>query len=415
MELETLIKSVVKKSKVLYSKMINLSHARKIAIFLVFSIFAVAIGLGASGVRFAYKVNYGGEVIATVKDKTQFDAAVKIVKERVNSVSHKIDDAVETPKYEATVVLNSLIDSEGDIADAIIANTEKIVEGYEVIIDGKVVACLQTDDITAYIEEHKKSFAIENTEGICEYEQKIELQKGYYLTSDFDTEEEAKAVIDAVPVKCVTTFVTDVSIPNETIKEYTNTMLRGDSKVLVEGSNGLRRITETIVTVNGVESEKKTVSAVTVTEPVNRVVKVGTAVSMATPSEQLLAESSGFICPLPSRSFTVSAYYGDGRNHKGLDLAANKGTNIFAVADGVVTSSGWNGGYGYVVVIDHGNGKVTKYAHAFELLVEKGERVSAGQVIAKVGSTGNSTGNHLHFEVLENGVNKNPAPYLKLK
>ncbi len=415
MELETLIKSVVKKSKVLYSKMINLSHARKIAIFLVFSIFAVAIGLGASGVRFAYKVNYGGEVIATVKDKTQFDAAVKIVKERVNSVSHKIDDAVETPKYEATVVLNSLIDNEGDIADAIIANTEKIVEGYEVIIDGKVVACLQTDDITAYIEEHKKSFAIENTEGICEYEQKIELQKGYYLTSDFDTEEEAKAVIDAVPVKCVTTFVTDVSIPNETIKEYTNTMLRGDSKVLVEGSNGLRRITETIVTVNGVESEKKTVSAVTVTEPVNRVVKVGTAVSMATPSEQLLAESSGFICPLPSRSFTVSAYYGDGRNHKGLDLAANKGTNIFAVADGVVTSSGWNGGYGYVVVIDHGNGKVTKYAHAFELLVEKGERVSAGQVIAKVGSTGNSTGNHLHFEVLENGVNKNPAPYLKLK
>ena len=142
MELEPLIKSVVKKSKVLYSKMINLSHARKIAIFLVFSIFAVAIGLGASGVRFAYKVNYGGEVIATVKDKTQFDAAVKIVKERVNSVSHKIDDAVETPKYEATVVLNSLIDSEGDIADAIIANTENIVEGYEVIIDGKVVACL---------------------------------------------------------------------------------------------------------------------------------------------------------------------------------------------------------------------------------------------------------------------------------
>ena len=96
-------------------------------------------------------------------------------------------------------------------------------------------------------------------------------------------------------------------------------------------------------------------------------------------------------------------------------MTAKKGTSIFAVAEGTVTFSGWNGGYGYLVVIDHGNGYVTKYGHASKLLVSKGERVVAGQVIAEVGTTGNSTGNHLHFEVLINGVNYNPAPFVKIK
>ncbi len=414
MELETLMKTVAEKSKFLYSKLIGLSHARKIAIFLVISIFAVAIGLGASGVRFAYKVNYGGEVIATVKDKTQFDAAVKIVKERVNSFEEEVDAAVQTPKYEATVVLNSVIDTEDAVADAIIANTEKIVEGYEVRVDGKVVACLENDTISTYIDARKNNFAI-NPESVCQFEKNIELVKGYYLTSDFDTEEEAKLAVDEVPVKCVATVVTDIEIANKTVKQYTNTMLRGDSKVLVAGSNGVRRLTETVTTVNGEVSERVTVTDVTVSEPVNRVVKVGTAVSTASASQQLIAQNSGFICPLPAGSFKISAYYGDGRNHKGLDLCAPKGTSIFAVASGTVTYSGWKNGYGYMVIIDHGDGKVTKYAHASSLCVQRGERVSAGQVIARVGSTGNSTGNHLHFEVVVNGVNHNPAPYLKLK
>lgn len=415
MELETLIKTVAKESKLLYSKLVNLSHARKIAIFLVISVFAIAIGLGASGVRFAYKVNYGGEVIATVKNKAQFDTAVKMVKEKVNSFESDIEEAVETPKYEATVVLNSGIDSEDAIADAIIANTEKIVEGYELRIDGKVVARLENDNISAYLNEHKNSFSFNTPNSVCEYEKNIELEKAYFLTSDFNAEAEAILAVDAVPVKCVATVVTDIEIANKTIKESTNTMLRGDTKVLVAGSNGIRRITETITTVNGVVSEKVTLGDVVVKEPVNRVVKVGTAISTASASQQLIAQNSGFICPLPAGSFKISAYYGDGRNHKGIDLCAPRGTSIFAVASGTVTYSGWRSGYGYMVMIDHGDGKVTKYAHNSALLVQKGERVSAGQVIARVGSTGNSTGNHLHFEVVVNGVNKNPAPYLKLK
>ena len=98
--------------------------------------------------------------------------------------------------------------------------------------------------------------------------------------------------------------------------------------------------------------------------------------------------------------------------HTGLDIAAPKGTAIKAAASGTVTFSGYSGGYGNVVKISHGNGIMTYYAHCSQLYVTAGQTVSAGDVIAAVGSTGNSTGNHLHFEVVKDGVSLNPQNYL---
>ena len=100
------------------------------------------------------------------------------------------------------------------------------------------------------------------------------------------------------------------------------------------------------------------------------------------------------------------------KTHSGVDIGAGMGTNIFAAADGKVIVSGWNsGGYGNYVVIDHGGGVTTLYAHCSSLLVSSGQSVTKGQVIAKVGSTGMSTGPHLHFEVLKNGSHTNPMAY----
>ena len=100
------------------------------------------------------------------------------------------------------------------------------------------------------------------------------------------------------------------------------------------------------------------------------------------------------------------------RTHAGLDIGAAHGTNIYAAAAGTVLVSGWNtGGYGNYVVIDHGGGLTTLYAHCSSLLVSAGQKVSRGQVIAKVGSTGMSTGPHLHFEVLKNGSHTDPNAY----
>ena len=102
-----------------------------------------------------------------------------------------------------------------------------------------------------------------------------------------------------------------------------------------------------------------------------------------------------------------------GTVHKGLDIGASEGTPIKAAAGGTVTFSGWNnGGYGNLVIISHGNGVETYYAHCSSVNVTAGQSVSQGQLISRVGNTGNSFGAHLHFEVRINGVAQNPRNYV---
>ena len=100
--------------------------------------------------------------------------------------------------------------------------------------------------------------------------------------------------------------------------------------------------------------------------------------------------------------------------HHGLDIANKQGTPIYAADAGVVTDAGWNtAGYGNKVDIDHGGGKMTRYGHFYKILVKKGDKVERGQVIGLMGTTGNSTGPHLHFEVRINNVTYNPLDYIK--
>lgn len=114
---------------------------------------------------------------------------------------------------------------------------------------------------------------------------------------------------------------------------------------------------------------------------------------------------------------TISSRYGvssriRSSNHTGLDIAAPSGTNILAVADGTVKFCQYNGSYGNLVKIDHGNGLETWYAHTSKMYVKVGQTVKAGETIAAVGSTGNSTGAHLHLEIRINGEHVNPQNYL---
>jgi murein DD-endopeptidase MepM/ murein hydrolase activator NlpD len=100
--------------------------------------------------------------------------------------------------------------------------------------------------------------------------------------------------------------------------------------------------------------------------------------------------------------------YGGNRRHTGVDISAPAGTAIKAAGNGKVIRTGWYGGYGNAVIIDHGGGRATLYAHCSAIFVEVGAVVTAGKKIAAVGSTGNSTGPHLHFEVHVNGSPVNP-------
>ena len=123
--------------------------------------------------------------------------------------------------------------------------------------------------------------------------------------------------------------------------------------------------------------------------------------------------SSGYI----SSGFgeRVDPFTGSGEFHEGIDFAASEGTQIRAVAAGIVTWAGPRGGYGNMVQVDHGNGYATRYGHAYKVLVHVGETVNRGDVLALVGDTGRSTGPHVHFEVLKNGHEVNPARFVALR
>lgn len=110
----------------------------------------------------------------------------------------------------------------------------------------------------------------------------------------------------------------------------------------------------------------------------------------------------------------ISSNYGmrNGKMHTGTDFAAAVGTDIYAWKNGIVTFAGWNGSYGYQVIIDHQDGTITTYSHCSKLYVAEGQDITKGYVIAAVGSTGNSTGPHLHFEVKVNNSFVNPLQYL---
>jgi len=132
-------------------------------------------------------------------------------------------------------------------------------------------------------------------------------------------------------------------------------------------------------------------------------------------------EKETFPAGRPVENGWISSKYGwrtnpfSGRRafHAGVDIAAKWGAETIAVASGVVVHAGLMGGYGYLVEINHGDGYVTRYAHNEEILVKQGDTVSQGQVIARVGSTGYSTGPHVHFEVLRKGKTINPVKYMR--
>jgi len=114
----------------------------------------------------------------------------------------------------------------------------------------------------------------------------------------------------------------------------------------------------------------------------------------------------------PTDQHLINQYFHTG--HPGLDINGNLSNHTYATDDGIVTFSGWNsGGYGNMILIDHGNGMVTRYGHHSKLYVKVGDHVTKGQVIGQIGSTGHSTGPHLHFELYVNGRRVNPLGYYK--
>ncbi|MGI6452736.1 MAG: peptidoglycan DD-metalloendopeptidase family protein [Syntrophomonadaceae bacterium] len=194
------------------------------------------------------------------------------------------------------------------------------------------------------------------------------------------------------PIPFETEVIVDNSLPSSLrVKQY--------------GKNGLKHISYEVVKRNGTVEEKEILDEKVISQAVNKIILKGTQVTVASRG----GGTGALDWPVYGQ---ITKYY-RGTSHTGLDIANSSGTPIKAADSGYVTYTGYRGGYGNFVIIDHGNGMVTRYAHCSSFKTSAGQNVSRGDIIATVGSTGNSSGPHLHFEVMVNGGFDNPLDYLR--
>lgn len=227
-----------------------------------------------------------------------------------------------------------------------------------------------------------------------------------------------------VRVKVMKTRTRTVYLPYETIERNSASLAKGTKKTTQNGAYGEKVITELVTYIDGEISYTSFVSERQTKAPVNKIVLIGTK-TYSSPVYGGSVSSSGFTWPTRG-AYSISSRYGY-RNpsisgwgfHGGIDIiryGGSSGVPVVASASGTVISAvnGWSG-YGHTVVISHGNGITTRYAHmqAGSICVRPGQYVYRGQQIGRIGSTGNSTGPHLHFEVLVGGRKVNPLNYVR--
>lgn len=340
----------------------------------------------------AYGVYDGDDLVAIVKSN---EDAENLLNETMNELS--------TPDQGMTLVsaefgnpldikpLNVLLTSVQDNTTA----RNQMVEGGKmdiahIVEDGENLASLARD----YAVE-KDSIFDENREVLInepETGDKVHIQK----------------TVEPVSVKMTETGRIKEVVEFKTIKKESDKYYKGDTIVEQEGSDGYRTFEGTITKEGGVEIDREGEVIEERPKVRNKIILVGTAERPKTAPTGTYA--------MPIGAYTLTSTFGPrwGRMHTGLDMAAPTGSPIYASDGGTVVRAGYSGGYGNCVDIDHGNGRVTRYGHCSKLLVGVGEQVYQGQNIALVGSTGNSTGPHLHFEVILNGTAVNPAPKLGL-
>ncbi|NLW46892.1 MAG: peptidoglycan DD-metalloendopeptidase family protein [Firmicutes bacterium] len=201
------------------------------------------------------------------------------------------------------------------------------------------------------------------------------------------------------------------SIPFKNEYKKVNNLFKNQQKILKKGVEGEKEVTYYITLHNGYQKSLAITNENILKEPVNALVQIGTRTTVF---------RGGRINYGVVHGKRISSLYGNRihpitgkrRFHEGLDIAANHGNGVHAYTDGRVVEAGWNGGYGNCILVDHGNGLRTRYGHLSKISVRVGQRVKTGERIGAVGSTGTSTGPHLHFEVIRWGRTQNPLNYL---
>lgn len=191
-------------------------------------------------------------------------------------------------------------------------------------------------------------------------------------------------------------------IPYKTEYVEDKNIYKGETRVKQKGVAGEKIVTYEILKENGIEVSRTATDEEVLKDPTNEIVIKGT-------KPLPIVATGKFMWPTKGGYITSSFGYRWGKLHTGMDISGVKDKTIMAADNGKVTFAGWKGNYGNAIVIDHGGGYQTLYGHLSKISVKKGQQVAKGQKIGVMGNTGNSTGTHLHFEIIKNGKQINPA------
>lgn len=415
----------------------------------------------------AHVVYYGDKEVGIVRDKEEAERVLETIKEELTS-TYNIDVVLCSDiSFEDTHAKDDLIVSADQLKANIKSKMTFLITGYALIVDGNEIGYVRTkedgeeiiakimepyldmaaenddikevkivedvkiekrdiplnklnnkDELLQYIQtggEEIKVHIVEVGESLWTISKMYDMSVDDLIAANPDKEPEKLQIGDEIKLVVSKPLITVETVEEvrytektkyEVNVEYSDKMYKTEQKVKVKGSEGENEYLAKIVKHNGVVVEKEILEEKVIKEPVHELVVKGT--------KELPKTTATGAFLMPTRG-VISSRYGmrNGRMHKGLDIAASVGTDIKAADGGKVTYVGRRGAYGNLVEIDHGNGYKTRYAHCSKILVKKGDKVYKGQVIAKVGNTGRSTGPHLHFEIIKNGRNVNPLSYVK--
>lgn len=406
---------------------------------------ALTVVLASLGTTYGLLVSYDGKKVGYISGEDVYYRSISKIG-RSLSYSSNNEGLTVVPTLSVCKINGKTLSDAQDISDSILKQSSSVFdEACGLYVDGEFVGAISNEtDARGLLEQILTQYKAYYPKYVVEYASDISYVVGLYPTSEVYTAEglveklfsvkaqsndndglteqidmgiakaeksKAKSII-SVGISKTETKKTELDYNVNEIADPN--IYVGHSEIKVKGKKGLAENTDMVTYVNGKEKSRFTISSNVIKKAVDEKVNIGTK-----PSDQVrtvvIQLDKAFIWPLDGGWISSGFCTPDRPTHRGLDIAAAMGTDIYAAASGVVTYSGWvspSDGGGLVVTVDHGNGFQTRYCHCSVLYVNVGDVVTQGQIIAGVGSTGNSTGPHLHFMVRYNGAWYDPKPFL---
>ncbi len=348
----------------------------------------------------AYDVYFGGEKIGCVPDKEYFETVYSNVNYDISNIAGSYYTLNESPSYVFRIVPKNMFTPLDRLTDNLMLMSDGISKGYTVYSDGEPLTSATTkSEIETALNNVKASYGGEEVTVLNSLE-----IKPVYLSSTHMFDNLTEVFSNKLKIQTCQTISYDEPIYHSTEEIATEELRLGIREVLQQGIDGTRHIVAKLTFINGNECTREILSTTETAAPVTEIVNVGT--------REVSGYGTGdFNLPFDGM---VSSRFGSrwGRTHKGIDIAGKEGSPVEAADNGIVTKAETRYDYGNLILLDHNNGTQTLYAHLSSIDVEVGDVVEKGQVIGKVGNTGISTGPHLHFEVIVDGVPQNPENYI---